>query len=204
MSATQTPNKPEAALPPLSRVGRRPVAIPDGVKVTVKDRTVEVEGKRGKLSWVLPPRFSAKVEDKQISVTPELRDRKSKALHGLSRKLVFNMVEGVTTGFRKRVVIEGVGFRSQIAGDKVTFSLGFSHPYVFRVPKGVTVKIEDPKMANVLTIEGNDKQQVGEVAAQIRSIKPPEPYKGTGIRYEDEVIKRKAGKAAVGAGGGKK
>lgn len=186
-----------------SRLGRKPVAIPDGVKVAINDAQVNVEGKRGKLSWTLPSIIGAKVEEKQISVFPKETGSKSKAFHGLSRKLILNMVDGVTKGFEKKVVIEGVGFRAQVSGDKLTMTLGFSHPAVYHIPKGIKV-VPDPKQANLLTIEGNDKQLVGQVAAEIRGVRPPEPYKGTGIRYVDEVVHRKAGKAAVGAAGGKK
>lgn len=189
---------------PTSRLGRRPVDIPSGVKVNLAGRTVTAEGPRGKLSWTLPLTISAAVENNQIKIKPETTEGQWKALHGMSRKLVFNLIEGVTKGFRKTLMVEGVGFRSQIAGNKLTLTLGFSHPAVYTVPAGITVK-SDPKTPNILVIEGNDKQQVGEVAAQIRAIKPPEPYKGTGIRYDNEIIKRKAGKAAVtAAGGGKK
>lgn len=193
---------------PMSRLGRKPVEIPQGVKVSVQGQTVNAEGTRGKLSWTLPSLISAKVEGNQVKLLPTINNSQSKALHGLSRKLVLNMVEGVTKGFQKKLVIEGVGFRSQLAGSKLTMTLGFSHPAVFEVPKDVKIVI-DPKAPSILLIEGNDKQRVGEVAAQIRSIKKPEPYKGTGIRYENEIIKRKAGKAAAGAagagaGGGKK
>jgi large subunit ribosomal protein L6 len=195
---TATIEKKEA---PLSRLGRKPIDIPSGVKVAVADSTVSTEGPRGKLSWTLPATMSAKVEGTQIKIIPTTTGPASKALHGLSRKLVLNMVEGVTKGFSKKLVIEGVGFRAAVAGSKLNMTLGFSHPVVFEIPKDVQIKI-DPKIANVLQIEGNDKQKVGQVAAQIRSIKKPEPYKGTGIRYENEIIKRKAGKAAVGAAGG--
>ncbi len=194
---------------PLSRLGRKPVEIPQGVKVTVNAGTVQAEGSRGKLSWTLPSLITAKVEGNLVKLSPVENTNQSKALHGLSRKLVLNMVEGVTKGFQKRLVIEGVGFRSAVAGNKLTMTLGFSHPAVFEIPKDIKI-ITDPKAPSFLVIEGNDKQRVGQVAAQIRSIKKPEPYKGTGIRYENEVIKRKAGKAAAGAagagaaGGGKK
>ncbi len=197
---TTAPETTEAHLPPLSRLGRKPVEIPEGVKVAVSGSTVNVEGKRGKLSWTLPNSINAKVDGKAIQLEPTHRSSETKALHGLSRKLVLNMVEGVTKGFQKRLVIEGVGFRSQIAGAKLTMSLGYSHPAVFMIPADVKVS-QDPKSANVLVIDGNDKQRVGEIAAQIRSIKKPEPYKGTGIRYDNEIIKRKAGKAAAGAAG---
>ena len=186
---------------PLSRLGRKPVAIPAGVKVSVANGAVVAEGSRGKLSWTLPRLITAKVEGSQIQISPVENNRETKALHGLSRKLVLNMVEGVTKGFQKKLIIEGVGFRAQVAGSKLTMTLGFSHPVVFELPKDVAVKIE-PKTPNILLVEGNDKQRVGQVAAQIRSVKKPEPYKGTGIRYENEIIKRKAGKAAAGAGAG--
>lgn len=202
---TATEQKKEA---PLSRLGRKPVEIASGVKVSVNGQTINVEGSRGKLTWNLPALITAKVEGTQVKLSPTVNSPTSKALHGLSRKLVLNMIEGVTKGFSKKLVIEGVGFRSAVAGQTLTMSLGFSHPAVYQIPKDIKILI-DAKAPNILTIEGNDKQKVGETAAQIRAIKKPEPYKGTGIRYDNEVIKRKAGKAAAGAagagaGGGKK
>lgn len=195
---TQTVEKKEA---PLSRLGRKAVEIPSGVQVSVSNQTVSAKGTRGTLTLNLPALITAKVEGSQVKLAPTVNTGESKALHGLSRKLVVNMIEGVTKGFQKILVIEGVGFRSQVTGNKLTMSLGFSHPAVFEIPKDIAVK-QDPKAPNILVIEGNDKQKVGQVAAQIRAIKKPEPYKGTGIRYEKEVIKRKAGKAAAGATGG--
>lgn len=186
----------------LSRIGRRPVEIPDGVKATINGSDVQVEGKRGKLAWRLPRLITGRVEGKNIVIEPTMKNSETKALHGLSRKIVSNMVEGVTKGFQKKLVIDGVGFRAQLAGQKLTMSLGYSHPAVYDAPKEVKIVIEG-KGQNQLLIEGNDKQLVGQVAAEIRAIKKPEPYKGTGIRYENEVIRRKAGKAAVGAGGKK-
>jgi large subunit ribosomal protein L6 len=171
------------------------------VKVAVTGNTVHVEGKRGKLDWTLHALIKAEVEGSSVKLSPVQPGSQSKSLHGLSRKLVLNMIEGVSKGFQKKLVIEGVGFRSQIAGAKLTMTLGFSHPVVFPIPADVKIVAADPKLPNVLTIEGNDKQRVGQIAAQIRAIKKPEPYKGTGIRYENEVIKRKAGKAAAGAAG---
>ena len=194
---------------PLSRLGRKPVDIPTGVKVSVSAQLVKAEGTRGSLSWELPALITAKVDGNKIILSPTENTQQSKALQGLSRKLVLNMVEGVTKGFQKKLVVEGVGFRSAVAGSTLTMTLGFSHPAVFNIPAGIKILI-DPKVPSLLVIEGNDKQMVGQVAAQIRAIKKPEPYKGTGIRYENEIIKRKAGKAAAGAagagagGGGKK
>lgn len=198
-------NTSEAKKAPLSRLGRKPVEIPEGVKVSISDRTVHVEGKKGKLNWTLPSIINAKVEDKKVQLMPTQTGGQSKALHGLSRKLVLNMVEGVTKGFEKTLNIEGVGYRAQVAGPKLNMTLGFSHPVVFDIPKDIQIQV-DGKGQNVLIITGIDKQRVGEIAAQIRSIKPPEPYKGTGVRYSNEIVKRKAGKAAVGgaAGGAKK
>jgi len=199
MTSTATPNLKEKKPKPMSRLGRRPVEIPQGVQVKVTGSLILAEGKRGKLSWTLPAGIVASVEGNQIKVMPIEQIPQYKPLHGLSRKLVLNMIEGVTKGFAKRLIVEGVGFRSAVAGDKLNMTLGFSHPVVFHIPKDVKVSV-DPKIQNMLVIEGNDKQRVGEIAAQIRSIKKPEPYKGTGIRYETEIIKRKAGKAVAGAG----
>jgi large subunit ribosomal protein L6 len=186
---------------PLSRLGRKPVDILAGVKVAVNGQAISVEGKRGKLSWDIPLVIGAKVEGNQIKVFPHKSGDDSKAMHGLVRKIILNMVEGVTNGFSKRLVVEGVGFRVAIAGDKLTMTLGYSHPAVFKIPKDIKITV-DGKNQNILVIEGNDKQKVGEATARIRSIKLPEPYKGTGIRYENEIIKRKVGKAAVAAAGG--
>lgn len=196
-------SKTKAKKEVLSRPGRKPVDLPDGVKASVNERVVTVEGKKGKLNFRLPPLVSAKVEGKQVSVNVTKKGSESKPFHGLSRKLIYNMVLGVSNGFQKKLVIEGVGFRAQVSGDKLTMSLGFSHPAVYRIPKEVKVSVSG-KGQNELLIEGIDKQLVGQVAAEIRSIREPEPYKGTGIRYDFETIRRKAGKAAVGAGGGKK
>ncbi len=198
MAKETTDTKKEA---PLSRLGRKAVEIPAGVKVSVSGQTVHTEGKRGKLELNLHHRITAKVEGAKILLSPVVNTQETKALHGLSRKLVLNMIEGVTVGFRKKLVIEGVGFRAALAGNKLTMSLGFSHPAIFESPHDVKLMV-DPKVTNIIEIEGNDKQKVGQVAAQIRAIKKPEPYKGTGIRYENEIIKRKAGKAAAGAAGG--
>jgi len=197
MTEAEIKEKNEA---PLSRLGRKPVEMPAGVKAAVNGQSISIEGKRGKLDWIIPSAIGAKIEGNKIQVFPHQKGDESKPMHGLVRKLVFNMVMGVTDGFQKRLVVEGVGFRVQVTGDKLTMVLGFSHPAVFTIPKDIKVSVEG-KSQNVLVIEGNDKQKVGEVTARIRSIKPPEPYKGTGIRYENEVIKRKVGKAAVAAAG---
>jgi large subunit ribosomal protein L6 len=142
------------------------------------------------------------VEGNQVKVGVAQQTSTTKAMHGMARKIVLNMIEGVTKGFQKRLMIEGVGYRATISGQSLNMTLGFSHPVDFKIPAGISIKQPDPKMPGLISIEGIDKQKVGEVASQIRSIRPPEPYKGTGIRYDNEIIKRKAGKAAVGAAGG--
>lgn len=197
-SALSNQNKEEKIT--LSRLGRKPIEIPEGVKVSLNGSTIQVEGKRGELSWSLPDEMDARVNGKQVHVFPKKASSETKSLHGAARKIVFNMVEGVTQGFQKKLVIEGVGFRAQVTGDKLSMQLGFSHPAVYTIPKDLKITV-DPKGQNLLIIEGNDKQRVGQAAAEIRSIRMPEPYKGTGIRYENEVIKRKAGKAAVATTG---
>lgn len=200
MSATIIQDKKEA---PLSRLGRKPVDIPAGVKVNVANNgAIAVEGPKGKLNWILPRGITAAVAGSHVNLAVTENNDRNKALHGMSRKLVLNMVEGVTKGFQKKIVIEGVGYRAQINGNVLNMTLGFSHPVNFPIPQGIVVKQFDPKAPHILLVEGVDKQKVGQVAAQIRAIKPPEPYKGTGIRYDNEIIKRKAGKAAVGAAGG--
>src|SRR5688572_14579709 len=142
---------------PLSRLGRKPVDIAQGVKVNVNQQLISVEGSRGKLSWTLPPLISAKVEGSQVKLSPVVNTSQSKALHGLSRKLVLNMIEGVTKGFQKKLFVEGVGFRSTLTGNKLTMTLGFSHPAVYEVPKYIKITL-DPKAPSLLIIEGNDKQ----------------------------------------------
>lgn len=174
--------------------------IPDKVKLELKDGLVEVNGPLGKNLQKLPPGISVKVEKNQaiVEVDPTLEN--AGALHGLARSLLNNAVVGVTQGFKKELEIIGLGYRAQVAGDKLTMTLGFAHPVVFRLPAGIKVAI-DPKQT-LLTITGVDAYTVGEVASQIRRLKKPEPYKGSGIKYVGEHIIRKAGKAAAGAVGG--
>jgi large subunit ribosomal protein L6 len=187
---------------PLSRLGRKPVEIPSGVKVSFANGVVNVEGAKGKLNFTLPTELTATVANNQVQVSVAHQENRTKAMHGMARKIVLNMIEGVTKGFQKRLMIEGVGYRAQVNGNILNMALGFSHPVNFPIPAGIKIAQPDPKVPNLISIEGIDKQKVGQVAAQIRSIRKPEPYKGTGVRYENEVIKRKAGKAAVGAAGG--
>jgi large subunit ribosomal protein L6 len=175
----------------MSRIGKQPIAIPPKVKVEVKGQQVSVEGPKGKLNWQLPRRTSLKVQDGNIVVSREGEDAQAKALHGLSRALVNNMVRGVSEGFVKKLEIQGVGFKAAVAGKNVNLSLGYSHPVVYLIPDQIKVTVEENTK---LTIEGPDRQVVGQVAAEIRSFYPPEPYKGKGVRYTDERVVRKEGK----------
>jgi len=185
----------------MSRVGRMPIAIPDKVTIAPKDTAVEVTGPLGKLTQALPPGITVKIDKNQALVErTEAAGEKGGALQGLARSLVHNAVVGVTQGFKKDLEIVGLGYRAQVAGDKLTMTLGFAHPVIFKLPPGIKVAI-DPKMT-LLTVSGTDAYLVGETAARIRKIKEPEPYKGSGIKYVGEHIIRKAGKAAAGAAGG--
>ena len=175
----------------MSRIGKQPIAIPPKVKVEVKGQKVFVEGPKGKLNWELPHRTSLKVENGKIVVSREGDDAQAKALHGLSRALVNNMVRGVSEGFVKKLEIQGVGFKAAVQGNGVSLSLGYSHPIVYPIPAQVKVTVEENTK---LTIEGPDRQAVGQVAAEIRAYYPPEPYKGKGVRYSDERVIRKEGK----------
>jgi large subunit ribosomal protein L6 len=175
----------------MSRIGKQPIAIPAKVKVEVKGQTVHVEGPKGKLDWELPGRTSLKVQDGKVVVSRQGDDAKAKALHGLSRALVNNMVKGVSEGFVKKLEIQGVGFKAAVQGTNVNLSLGYSHPVVYPIPAQIKVTVEENTK---LTIEGPDKRVVGLVAAEIRGFYPPEPYKGKGVRYTDERVVRKEGK----------
>jgi large subunit ribosomal protein L6 len=176
----------------MSRIGRTPVVIPDGVDVTISGREVTVAGPRGTLSMEVPAPIEVARVDGTISVTRPNDEGEIRALHGLSRSLIANMVTGVTDGFRKTLEIVGVGYRVQARGNDLEFSLGFSHPVPVTAPEGITLRVESPTR---FVVEGIDKQQVGEVAANIRKLRKPDPYKGKGVRYQGEQIRRKVGKA---------
>ena len=175
----------------MSRIGKQPIAIPPKVKVEVKGQKVHVEGPKGKLDWELPKRTSLKVEGDKIVVARDGEDAQAKALHGLSRALVNNMVKGVTDGYVKKLEIQGVGFKAAVTGKVVNLALGFSHPINYNIPDQIKVTVEENTK---LTIEGPDKILVGKVASEIRSYYPPEPYKGKGVRYAGEHVQRKEGK----------
>jgi large subunit ribosomal protein L6 len=176
----------------MSRIGKTPITLPDKVKVTVADgNQVIVEGPKGKLNWELPKAISLTVEGTKLTVERGSENREVRALHGLSRALVNNMVTGVSAGFRKDLEIQGVGFRAAVKGDKLDLSIGYSHPVLFPIPKEIKVAVTDNTK---ISIEGIDRQLVGQVAADIRAYYPPEPYKGKGIRYAGEQVRRKEGK----------
>jgi large subunit ribosomal protein L6 len=176
----------------MSRIGRTPVAIPSGVDVTIKGREVTVRGPRGTLSMEVAAPIEVTQADGVITVTRPNDEGEIRALHGLSRSLIANMVTGVTEGYRKTLEIVGVGYRVQARGQGLEFSLGFSHPVPVTPPEGITLRVESPTR---FVVEGIDKQQVGEVAANIRKLRKPDPYKGKGVRYQGEQIRRKVGKA---------
>ncbi|MBR3368401.1 50S ribosomal protein L6 [Candidatus Saccharibacteria bacterium] len=175
----------------MSRIGKQPVVVPAGVTITVGDSEITVAGPKGSLSVPVQPNTSTVLEDGKLVVTRVDDEPKSRAWHGLQRALLNNAVEGVTKGFEKKLEINGVGFRLSGGGKQIEMALGFSHPVKYTAPDGIDLKVD--KMT--ITVSGIDKQQVGQVAAEIRSLKKPEPYKGKGIKYVDEQIVRKAGKA---------
>jgi large subunit ribosomal protein L6 len=176
----------------MSRIGRKPIPVPAGVEVTIEGQTVKVKGPKGELSHTLAEPISATRVDNELHIKRANDERRSRQLHGLSRTLVANMITGVTEGYRKTLEINGTGYRVAAKGNDLEFALGFSHPVVVTAPAGITFTVEKPTLFHV---SGIDKQLVGEVAAKIRKIRPPEPYKGKGIKYLDEVVRRKAGKA---------
>lgn len=181
----------------MSRIGKLPVEIPHGVKVHLEDGRVFVEGAKGKLNAEIPAGIQVRVEGNRLLVSRAGNDRELKALHGLVRKLISNMVQGVSQGFTRVLEVNGVGYRAEVKGKELHLSLGYSRPVVFPLPPGITASVERQV---VITLQGADKQLLGETAARIRALRPPEPYKGKGIKYREEVILRKAGKA-VGAAG---
>ena len=175
----------------MSRIGKQPIAIPPKVKVEVKGQKIQVEGPKGKLDWELPKRTSLKVEGDKIVVSRDGEDAQARALHGLSRALVNNMVRGVTDGYVKKLEIQGVGFKAAVQGKVVNLALGYSHPVNYSIPDQIKVTVEENTK---ITIEGPDKMMVGKVASEIRAFYPPEPYKGKGVRYAGEYVPRKEGK----------
>ena len=180
----------------MSRIGKKPIPIPAGVSVSVTGHRLSVKGPKGELIREIHPDIGVSVEENEVKLAPAREGKKTAALWGLSRSLVANMISGVSLGFEKKLEFEGIGFRAALEGDTFVFSLGFSHPVRFAAPPGISFKVEK----NVITVSGFDKELVGDTAARIRDLKPPEPYKGKGIRYQGEIIRRKAGKKAVAGG----
>ena len=175
----------------MSRIGKKPVPLPKGVTATVEGKTVKVKGPKGELKLTLVAEVDAKVEGDHITVTPKLEMERARQMWGLSRSLVNNLVTGVTQGFTSKLEIQGVGYRAAVQGKNLNLQLGFSHEVAYPIPAGITIAAEKPTM---LAISGIDKQLVGQVAAEIRGYRPPEPYKGKGVRYAGEYVRRKEGK----------
>lgn len=181
----------------MSRIGRKPIPIPAGVKVTHQGSHVTVTGPKGELTATVHPALGVEVKDGAVHVLRSSDEKQERSLHGLWRALLQNMVTGVTQAYVRKLELVGVGYRAEMKGSKLQLQLGFSHPILFGPPKGI--KVEVPTQTNI-AVSGIDRQLVGQVAAKIRSFRPPEPYKGKGVKYEGEVVRRKAGKAAAAAG----
>jgi len=177
----------------MSRIGKLPIPIPQGVKIQVDGATVRAEGPKGKLAQLVPTGLTTRVADSTIFIERAGDDRRVRALHGLARALVANMVTGVKDGFERRLDIVGIGYRAQMQGKNIQLALGYSHPVIFALPDGITAEIE--KQVSV-TLRGADKALLGQTAAKLRALRKPDPYKGKGIKYSDEVIRRKVGKKA--------
>ena len=182
----------------MSRIGKLPITVPSNVKVAIDSGVVKTNGPTGSLDLSVRPGISVEVKGTEIIVTRDAETREGRSLHGLTRTLIANMVKGVSDGFTKKLDIVGVGYKADVQGNVVNLALGYSHPVRYELPKNVTATVEKQ---TAITLKGPDKQVVGQVAADIRALRPPEPYKGKGIKYSDEVIRRKAGKAGKAAGG---
>lgn len=180
----------------MSRIGKLPIAVPSGVNVQVEKNHVTVEGPRGRLERTLPAQIAIKLEDGRVLCERPSDGREHRSLHGLTRSLVANMVTGVSTGFRKELELVGVGYRAQKQGEELLLTLGFSHPVRFRPPQGVAIEVADPTH---FAVTGISKEEVGQVAADLRKLRPPEPYKGKGVMYRGERVRRKPGKSGKGA-----
>jgi large subunit ribosomal protein L6 len=181
----------------MSRIGRKPITIPKGVEIKISEGVVQVKGQRGSLEVKLMPGIDASLKDGSLSLTRTSEERQLRAFHGMNRALVANAVTGVSEGWQKQLEIVGIGYRAESKGSSVIFNLGYSHPIDFPVPDGISIEVDSK--ANRMTVTGIDRQQVGQVAANIRGLRAPEPYKGKGIRYVGERIRRKAGKQGAKA-----
>lgn len=181
----------------MSRIGKSPITLPAGVTVDIQSDQLVVKGPKGELVSVVPTGIFFELEDGTLVAKRANEQKRTRGFHGLARALAYNAVQGVTVGFKRELEIQGVGYRAQMQGRTLSLQLGFSHGIDFSIPDGLTVTTPDPTH---IVIEGNDKQQVGEIAAQIRRFRPPDAYKGKGIRYSDEIVRTKVGKSGVGAG----
>ena len=177
----------------MSRIGRKPIELPAGVQVALSPGRVQVNGPLGELDQVVPARMQIEKTDAEIVVTRPTERGEDRALHGLTRSLIANMVEGVTKGFEKRLEIQGIGYRAQLKGEDLELAVGYSHAVPYKAPKGISFDVPTP---TEIVVKGIDKQLVGQTAAEVRKVRPPEPYKGKGIRYRDEQVRRKVGKRA--------
>ncbi len=177
----------------MSRIGKKPVVVPAGVTVSLKDGNLVVKGAKGELKRTIPTLVTLQVEKTQITVARDGDDGASRARHGLVRALVSNMVEGVTKGFERKLEINGVGYKAEVAGTNLKMALGFSHPIDFPLPKGISAKVDK----NIIVLSGVDRELLGQTAAKVRAFRPPEPYKGKGVKYLEETIKRKVGKTGA-------
>lgn len=177
----------------MSRIGKLPITIPQGVKVDVSGTLVKVEGPKGKLQQTTDPLVEVRIESDHVTVERKNDTKKARAYHGLYRKLIFNMITGVSTGFSKNLLINGVGFRAEVKGRSLVLNLGYSNPVEYMFGDGIDIAVDN----NKITVSGASRERVGQVSAEIRSIRPPEPYKGKGVRYEDEYVRRKVGKSGV-------
>ncbi len=193
----------------MSRIGQKPIPVLDGVKVRLEGRTVHVEGPKGKLSWEHRPEVSVRVDDDGRTIVVSRRDdgRLTRALHGTTRSLIANMVQGCHSGYERKLEVYGVGYGAQVQGNRVSVSVGYAQPRQFEIPAGLAVTVQTPQARGDteparFTVSGADKQAVGEFAARLRRVRPPEPYKGKGVRYAGEYVRRKVGKAFAGAGAG--
>lgn len=178
----------------MSRIGRKPITIPAKVEIKIDGKHITVKGPKGQLSMDVHPDIDVKMDDGQLVVERPSDTREHRALHGLTRALVNNLVTGVSAGFRRTLIVEGVGYQADLRGKDLVMKLGYSHEIVVNPPENISFDVPKEQRGRVLTVEGIDKQAVGQVAANIRKLRPPEPYKGKGVRYDDEVIRRKAGK----------
>ncbi len=179
----------------MSRIGRRPVQVPEGVSVTIDKTTVVIKGAKGELSLGLHPKVAVAQEENTLVVSPATTDKSARALQGLTARLLANIVTGVTQGFTRSLELQGVGYRAALQGKTLVLNVGYSHPVNIVAPEGIELAVQK----NVITVSGIDRQRVGQIAAEIRRVRPPEPYKGKGIRYSGEQVRRKAGKAAKAA-----